>query len=284
MAIAEVNGVSLFYEQKGSGQPVVFVHGTLCDYRGWDSQAKALSSRYTTVVYSRRYAYPNAREGDLSDSTVQNNAADLSALMNKLGISQAHLVGHSYGGFIAAYFATQHPDQLRSLTLLNAAVGTLLVRDASTRAALSLLLKSPSLVPSARRFSNGTKAAIRAIDSGNPAGAAKGFLPALENGRTDLPKKPEEFGKMVVDNARTIKETATPFPSVTRREVAGIGTPTLVVWGQLSAPWDSRISETLADSIPGSEAAMIPRAGHFCLNEKPDEVNARLLSFLQKHS
>ncbi len=283
MPTAQVNGVALFYEQKGTGQPVIFVHGILCDYKGWDGQTDALSSRYTTLAYSRRYSQPNVREGDMTDSTVQNNATDLEALMSKLGITRAHLVGHSYGGYIAAYFATKHPDRLLSLTLVNAAVGTMLVKGTSALDALSLLFKSPSVAASARKFLNGTNAAIKAIDSGDQAGTVRVFLPALENGRTDLPRKSEQFDQMAVDNAKTVKETKAPFPTVTKKEAMGIRTPTLVMWGELSAPWDSKISQSLADAIPNCETAKIPGAGHFCLNEKPSEVNRILLSFLQKH-
>jgi len=283
MAIANVNGVSLFYEEKGTGAPVVFVHGTISDPRAWNAQVDALSSKYHTVVYSRRYAHPNARQGDLMDSTVQNNAADLEALLRQLGVAPAHIVGHSYGGHIAAFLALEHPELLKSLTLVNAAVATLVAKDTGVVSTLSILFRSPGIVPSVMRFMNGLRTTIKEVDAGDPSAATRIFIPALQDGRTDLPAKPGDFDKMVLDNARTLKEVTTPLPPITRAEARRITTPTLVIWGEHSAPWDTKISRTLVESIPGSEAAEIPGAGHFCLGEKPKEVNEALMNFLQKH-
>jgi len=105
MPSIDVDGVSLFYEEKGTGQPLLFVHGIPTDYRAWGSQLDAFSDNYRVIAYSRRYAQPNKREGDLLDSTIENNTTDLVGFIKKLGIAPVHLVGHSYGGFIASYCA-----------------------------------------------------------------------------------------------------------------------------------------------------------------------------------
>lgn len=284
MPAFEGQGVKLFYEERGTGQPIVFVHGSICDYRAFSALTEALSSRFRTIAYSRRYAWPNGLRGNLMDSTIQNNSADLEALIKGLALGKVHLVGHSYGGFIAAYFATRHPELLRSLTLPNAAVATMLVPQATSAAALSLLLKSPRVAFSARRFIKATQATIAAVDSGDNSAAERIFVPAIQDGRTGLPAKPPGFSEMVADNAGTLKETTTQFPQVTPRQVMDITTPTMVVSGGMSAPWDSRISDLLSESIPGCERATIAGAGHFALMEKPGEVNDLMTSFLLKHS
>ena len=280
MPVFEGQGVKLYYEDQGAGQPVVFVHGTVCDCRAWFAQTDNLSSDFRTIAYSRRYAQPNDRQGDMMDSTVQNNSADLEALIKGLGLGGVHLVGHSYGGFIAAYFATQHPELLRSLVLVNAAVFTMLAPGRSAVNSLTFLLKSPSTALSARRLINAVSATMKAVDSGDKSAAETIYVKAIEDGRTGLPAKPKGFSGMVAENAGTLNETTAPFPQLTAREVKNIKTPTLVVWGDLSAPWDLRISEMLANSIPSSESAKIAGAGHFCLMEKPAEVNERMGRFL----
>ena len=284
MPVFEGEGVKLYYEEKGDGQPIAFVHGTVCDYTAWSAQTATLSSRFRTIAYSRRYARPNERQGNVLDSTVQNNVSDLRALVRGLGMERVHLVGHSYGGFVAAYFATAHPDLLRSLVLVNPAIFTMLVSGSSTTASLALLLRSPRVALSARRLVNAVNATIRAVDSGDKSAADKIFVSALENGAEGLPAKPPGFSQMVTENSGTLKETTAPFPRLTAREVRNIETPTLVVWGERSAPWDSRISEMLCNTLPASEGAKISGAGHFCLVEKPDEVNLRVMSFLLSHS
>src|SRR5687768_10443195 len=54
-----VNGVELHYVDRGQGEPVVFIHGGLVDYRMWDAQTEAFSRKYRTIAYSRRYNFPN---------------------------------------------------------------------------------------------------------------------------------------------------------------------------------------------------------------------------------
>jgi pimeloyl-ACP methyl ester carboxylesterase len=283
MPVFEGQGLKLYYEDQGAGQPVVFVHGTVCDCRAWFAQTDFLSSDFRTIAYSRRYAQPNVRKGDIMDSTVQNNAADLEVLIKGMGLDKVHLVGHSYGGFIAAYFATKHPELLRSLVLVNPAVFTMIASGRSAASSFSLLLKSPSVALSARRLINAVEATVKAVDGGDKSAAEKIFVQAVQDGRTGLPAKPKGFSEMVAENAGTLKETTAPFPQLTALEARNIKTPTLVVRGELSAPWDLRISELLSSSIPSAEGAVIAGAGHFCLMEKPADVNEWLKKFLQRH-
>jgi non-heme chloroperoxidase len=281
--VFDAKGIPLYYEESGKGEPVVFTHGTVCDYTAWKAQTDALATECRTIAYSRRYAHPNERQGDVMDSTVQNNAEDLGALIDGLGLGKVHLVGHSYGGFIATYFAINHPDKLRSLTLANAAVATMLLPKPSAAASLSLLLTSPSVAMSARNLVNATRATVKAVEGGDATAASRVFIPALLNRRTDLPPKPSWFEPMVTRNARTLQETTAPFPPVTKAEVRRIQVPTLVIWGALSAPWDSRVSETLAQSISGSESVVIPGTGHFFFAEDPAAANEKLSSFIRRH-
>jgi non-heme chloroperoxidase len=281
MPSVDVNGVGLYYEEAGTGEPIVFAHGIPTDYRAWSSQVEPFSKNRRVVTYSRRYAYPNKRDGDVTDSTVGNNSADLKGLIETLGAGPVDLVGHSYGGFIAAYLAADHPDLVRSLVLVEPAISTLLVEDESSQGQLfSLLLRSPSVALSARRFqSKSLHPSFRALDAGQMEKAVELNVDGVQDKPGAFAAMPEAQKRMMIDNARTIAELRTRFPPF-RAQIGRIACKTLVINGEESALWLRRIGGLTASSIPHAQGAKIARARHFPHIENASEFNERVLSFL----
>ena len=286
MPALDVDGVSLFWSEQGTGQPIVFVHGIPTDYRAWEAQTSALSGGFRTITYSRRYAYPNARTGDLLDSTVENNSSDLAGLIGKLGLAPVHLVGHSYGGFVAAYLATRRPELLRSLTLVEPAIASVLLRDPKSRSdAFRLLLTHPRVALSASRFLRRSNApALEALRRNDIVRAVLFNLDGIESSSGVLDRLPEPIQKMMLDNGRTIKETDTPFPRVSRVELRALRVATLMIHGETSALWLRAIAEMAGAFIPGCERVTIPGSGHFPHFQNPNAFNAALQRFLQRFS
>jgi pimeloyl-ACP methyl ester carboxylesterase len=283
MPSVDVGGISLYFEKSGSGEPIVFCHGIPTDYRAWSAQVEALSESYTTITYSRRYAAPNQREGDLADSTIENNAADLKGIIDKLGVSPVHLVGHSYGGFISAYVAATRPELIRSLVLVEPAIATLLVENPTSSAqVLSLLFRSPSVALSARRFQTKSLApALKAFDAGQLKTAAQLNVDGVQDMPGAFEGMPDPAKKMFVENGRTVAEQRTKFPPF-RSMITKISCRTLVINGGLSPLWLRRIGELAVGYIAGSEAVKIPDARHFPHMERAPEFNGTLQWFISK--
>ena len=282
----DVNGVSLFWDERGVGPPVVFVHGIPTDYRAWENQTAALSAGFRTITYSRRYAYPNTRTGDLSDSTIENNAADLAGLITKLGLEPAHLVGHSYGGFIAAYLATRQPELLRSLTLVEPALASLLLRNPRSRSeAFGLLLRHPRIALSASRFlRRSQRPALEALARHDLLGAVRSNLDGVEDRPGVLEQLPEPIRQMMVDNARTVKETDIPYPPLSLAELGSLRLPTLMLHGQTGVLWLRAVARMAAAAIPGCQRLEIPSSGHYPHVQNPAAFNAALEPFLKRVS
>lgn len=283
MPSIDVDGVSLYYERTGNGEPVVFSHGIPTDYRAWNSQVAAFSKNYTTVTYSRRYAAPNHRDGDVSDSTVEANASDLKGLIEKLGLAPVHLVGHSYGGFVAAQLAADHPDLVRSLVLVEPAIATLLVEDPNNSGQMaSLLFRNPGVALSARRFQSGSLApSLKALESGQNEKAVQLNVDGIQNKEGAYDALPEPVKKMMLDNAKTIAELRTKLPPF-KSSAKKISCRTLVVNGEQSAQWLRRIGELVAQSVRNCEALTITGSRHFPHMENPSEFNVYVPGFILK--
>lgn len=110
-----VRGGRLFYEERGRGPALIFLHGYGLDRREWRAQLAALSERFRIVVYDLR-GY--GRSSNPAEGAPYNHADDLLALMDRLGIRKAHLVGRSLGGQVMDDFLTRHPERVLSASLV----------------------------------------------------------------------------------------------------------------------------------------------------------------------
>ena len=286
MPSVNIDGINLFYEEKGSGQPLILAHGIPTDYRAWNSQVDAFSDSYRVIAYSRRYAQPNKREGDLLDSTIENNATDLVGFIKKLGVAPVHLVGHSYGGFIAAYCASKNPELIRSLVLVDPAASPLLIEDPKNPIQfLSLLLRNPSTALSAAKFTiSSLNPSLAALQRGDLETALRLNLDGIMNRKGAFEKFPEPVRVMMKENARTVGELATKLPAFSKEDAAQISKPTLLINGAESPKFFHAIVDELAKGIRNSEVTRIQGSAHFPHVEKSSEFNTRVRDFLQKNS
>jgi pimeloyl-ACP methyl ester carboxylesterase len=167
--------------------------------------------------------------------------------------------------------------------LVEPAISTLLVADqTSSSQLLGLLLRSPSVALSGRRFQSGSLApSLKALEAGDKARAVELNVDGVEDMKGAFAKLPEEARKMMLDNARTIAELKTQFPRFTAAEVAKISCPALVVNGELSALWLRRIGELTSRALQGSRSVKVPGARHFPHMENPESFNASVLGFLE---
>jgi len=116
MPKARINGIEICYRQAGHGHDVLLIHGLAANHAFWNLELLLpLARTYGVTAFDLRgHGYSNAPS---SGYTSADMAADVLALMDHLAIQRAHLVGHSFGGLVAAQCALQHPDRVFSLTL-----------------------------------------------------------------------------------------------------------------------------------------------------------------------
>jgi 3-oxoadipate enol-lactonase len=124
MTVAHLNGIDINYEVHGRGTPLVLAHGYTASLEMWREQVASLSEKRRLVIYDTRgHGKTTAPESTDAYGLATDYVADQLALMDHLGIHQAHVGGLSMGGMIAQEFALQHPQRLTSLLLLDTGPG-----------------------------------------------------------------------------------------------------------------------------------------------------------------
>ena len=252
---------------------MVLVHGTLGDYRTWDGQLEAFSKGYRLISYSRRYHYPNEWPKDATDFSVTMHAGDLAAFIKALNLPPVHLIGHSYGAFIAFQVARDHPEVIRSLTLGEPPVMPLLKTTPEGDALLTTFITT-SIVPSSEAFKQG-----------NDEEGVRRFVNGVL-GEGSCEKLPPPVLKRLMDNVQELKGERSSrdlFPPTTCEDVQKVKAPTLVLDGERSPKMFHLISNSLEHCLPSVERATIPAASHQMEVENPQAFNEKVLAFIAKH-
>jgi len=113
------DGTKIYYEERGAGQPIIFVYGIACLMNHWHHQLSYFSQNYHVIIFDLRGHHKSEAPKDKSNLTVSAIAQDVECLIKHLKISKAHLIGHSFGAPIILEFAEKHPDQVLTLTMVN---------------------------------------------------------------------------------------------------------------------------------------------------------------------
>lgn len=268
-----VSGAHLSYVEQGQGTPVVFVHGAVSDLRYWEPQRDAFAKQYRFVAYSYRYHGTEPWPDDGTQYSSENHVADLAAFISALKAGPVHLVGLSYGGLLAATVALKESDAIRSLTLAEPGL-------------FSLLAETPEGKPLLEAWNKGLGPVAAAIKSGDNAEATR-QLSALVTGEAPerFDEAPAPLRELLLDNARTLPLLmAAPPPVVTCEMLRGIKAPTLVVRGERTPRVFAEVTDEVGRCIAGSRLAVIPKASHAMSYDNPADFNRVVLEFLAKTS
>jgi pimeloyl-ACP methyl ester carboxylesterase len=115
-----VNGVRLYFEEQGSGAPILGLHGAGSSAVFWEDAAAKLSELGRVIIYDRRGCSRSERPEPYETTSVREHADDARALLHELDAEPAILIGRSYGGTVALDLALRHPESVLGLALLEA--------------------------------------------------------------------------------------------------------------------------------------------------------------------
>lgn len=284
---ANVNKTVLAWREAGSGQPVIFIHGSASDIRTWDRQVPALGESYRAIAYSRRYARPNEDIEAGSDDQMLPHVDDLVAFMQDIDVSGVHLIGHSWGGFIALLTAIKQPERVRSLVLMEPPVLSLFVSTPPKPAEiLTLLASDPKTAMAIIRFgATAFGPARKAYQRGDDEAAMRAFGRGVL-GKTAFDNLSADRLQQVRDNKNADKAQilGAGFPPINDDEVRRLQVPTLLMVGEQSPKFLRRLSNRLQLLLPRSDMVEVPAASHLMHEDKPGYVNDVIKDFLGRQS
>ncbi len=281
----DVNGTSLAYREEGEGEPVVFIHGDLSDLRSWDPMVRLVGGSYRPVTYSRRYAPPNEDIPPGVDNQMLPHVEDLAAFLGEIDAAPAHLVGNSWGAFIALLTAIRHPDLVRTLVLGEPPAITLFVSmPPRPGEVLRLLVTRPRTAVAiigfgGRVISPAEKAFRRGDDEAGKLAFVRGVI-----GEERWNALPEARRRQADENLSTLKASllGAGFPKPGDEELRGVRSPALLVSGENTRAVFLRILDRLQELLPDTERATIPGATH-THEENPEAYSGIVLDFLSRH-
>jgi pimeloyl-ACP methyl ester carboxylesterase len=246
----DVNGVNLYYELEGSGEPLALVHGSWGDATNWRLVAPGLAKSFRVLVYDRRGHSRSQRSG--APGSVDEDGDDLAALLEALDLAPAHVVTNSYAGNIALRLATRRPEVFRSLSCHEPPLWSLLEDDAETQEMLEQGARS-------------LEAVGRRIAEGDHEGAARQFVEEVAFGPGAWENElPPETRAIFVQNAPTFLDELQD-PNADAVDPDGLTTleiPVRLTMGTESPPMFPRVIDRLAELIPRVTRETIDGAGH----------------------
>lgn len=259
--IACPDGVRLYYEEAGSGTPVVFVHEFLGDIQAWEPQLRHFSRRYRVVAFNARGYPPSDVPEQLGDYSFERQREGIRAILDGLGIERAHVVGLSMGAFATFYFGMRWPERALSLTL--AGVG------------------SGSMPEGRAQFHAESEASATGLlrDGWKKSVGARTLTPTRVQLRNKDPRGFAEFVERVSNHsaqgsALTLQGYQARRPSLLdfRDEMARSTVPTLVICGDEDEPC-IEASLSIKRHMPAAGLSFMPQTGHACNLEEPDLFN-----------
>ncbi|MBW4616251.1 MAG: alpha/beta hydrolase [Desmonostoc vinosum HA7617-LM4] len=263
MTKIQINGIDLFYDIKGAGEPLLLIAGFMCDHAYWSLIMPSLVSHYQVIRLDNpgmgRSSAPNG------PYSLKQMASDVATLLEYIGIDKVHLAGHSMGSQIAQELVLSHPEKVKSLMLLSSwAKGdvrfhSIIETWGNLPSSIDLRLYEKVILPWI--FTDEFYAIPQMIEQLIEFAINYPFLPT---------------------NSTLYHHSQAIISADTSDRLKDIHCPTLVLVGQQDILTPIKFAQQLVQDIPNAELVIIEKGGHGFLVESPDAVVSVMLNFLAK--
>jgi 3-oxoadipate enol-lactonase len=265
----QAKGASLYYEDVGTGEPVILLHSSLTNLHIWDAQAKAMADRYRVIRYDAR-GFGRSR----GDSVPFTDYDDLLAVMDQLALGKAILVGLSLGGMTAIEFALEHPERVTALVLAGTGLN-----------GYEYSFSDEDL----ERFAATRKAAADGDVNTAAALSTKGYFDAPERPwtRVDSTLRATVHDMILGSGNRRALDAANLHHFLEPPAIGRLGElrgPVLLILGEYESANERAIADLIERNVPRVQRAILPGASHLTSMENPEAFNDALMDFIASSS
>ncbi len=260
MPYFKANDINLYYELQGQGTPILFIHGLGSSTRDWEYQTPFFKEKYQLLLVDLR-GHGKSDKPDHPYSVTQF-ANDIAQIIKGLFPQGLHVVGHSLGGMVAFQLTLDHPELVKTLTIVNSAPAVIFP---SIKVQFFFMLRSFD---------------IRFFGMGNTSKRlAKMLFP--EPGQAQLH---DTFVQRWCENdPKAYLNSLKAFSgwSVMHR-LSNLTCPTLIITADNDYT-PVTFKEFYTKLIPNAELVVIKNSRHITIVDQPDEFNKTVGIFLEKH-
>lgn len=270
-------GTSLYYHMIGRGEPVIVIHGgPMLDQSYLFDHFKFLAKNHKLIFYDQRVSGKSSPTADSSSLTMANMVNDIEMIREKLSLDQVHVIGHSWGGFLAAKYAGEHPPKVKSLILCDAMPPTHGLWQQEEKEIATHLTAYDSALRDAIMNLEGFKKRtdVTLVDSLMKISFRTQFADTIKLSKLKV-KLPKDYFQRSKIFSYIGKEF---FSFDITEQLKRIIAPTLIIYGdqepalKISAP-------VYKENVENSGIVIIKQSGHFPFIEQPEEFKNAVEEF-----
>ncbi len=267
MPTVHANGIDVYYETQGDGEPIVLIPYLAADQACYAFQVAEYAKHFTCVTVDLRGAGLSGKpEGTYTTDLL---ADDVAAFMQAAGLDRAHVAGLSLGAATGMWLAAKHPARVKSLSLHSA---------------------WPSTDPFLRVVVEGWRIMAQALGSVTEM-AIKGIFPwcltpELYASRPEYVESLADFvrGRPMPPVDAFLRQSEAVLTHDAQKVLGSIDAPTLVTFGRHDMVTSTRFADPLTEGIADCELTVFEDCAHAPIYENVDDFNQRTLAFLERHS
>ena len=276
--VIDSDGAKLHYRIFGSGQPILIINGGPgLDSEGFAGLAQTLSKQNQTIIYDQRGTGKSTINA-INEATISMDLMvdDIENLRQHLGFKQWVVLGHSFGGMLAAYYATKHPEHIQALILSSSGGINLALREYVSTRMNNLLTKvqRDSLQYWNRKLAAGDQSSVVRIGRGRAMAPAYVFNKEFaENVAQRLAQTNLAINRIVWENLEAIRFNCVPG-------LAGFNKPVLILQGKNDV-LEVKTADAIHRAFKGSKLVLLDNCGHYGWLDSPKVYFSAIDQFLK---